>query len=109
MLDSDLADLYGVSTKRLNEQVKRNFDRFPPDFVFQLTKEESDFLRSQFATFKNTTEKRSYLPYVFTELGVAMLSSVLKSKDAINFGLRYMASWLGLLVKRKRAQSSAPF
>jgi hypothetical protein len=84
MLDSDLAELYGVTTKRLNEQVRRNSDRFPSDFVYQLTREERELLRSQFATFKESTAKRKYLPYVFTEQGVAMLSSVLQSKDAIN-------------------------
>lgn len=75
MLDSELAELYGVETKNLNLQVKRNVDRFPEDFMFQLTKEES--LRLHFATSKKGG--RRYLPYVFTEQGVAMLSSVLHS------------------------------
>jgi len=85
MLDRDLAELYGVSTKRLNEQVKRNKERFPEDFMFQLTKKEFLMLqneasasRSQFATSKRGG--RRYLPYAFTEQGVAMLSSVLNSK-----------------------------
>ena len=96
MLDSDLAELYGVTTKRLNEQVKRNPDRFPPDFVYQLTREEKDCLRSQFATFKDSTAKRKYLPYVFTEQGVAMLSSVLQSKDAINVNVEIMRTFVRL-------------
>ena len=96
MLDSDLADLYGVTTKRLNEQVKRNADRFPSDFVFQITKDERELLRSQFATFKESTAKRKYLPYVFTEQGVAMLSSVLQSKDAINVNVEIMRTFVKL-------------
>ena len=96
MLDSDLAKLYGVTTKRLNEQVKRNPDRFPADFVYQLTRDEKDRLRSQFATFKDATAKRKYLPYVFTEQGVAMLSSVLQSKDAINVNVEIMRTFVRL-------------
>ena len=96
MLDSDLAELYRVTTKRLNEQVKRNPDRFPQDFVYQLTREERDSLRSQFATFKDSTAKRKYLPYVFTEQGVAMLSSVLQSKDAINMNVEIMRTFVRL-------------
>ena len=90
MLDSDLAMIYGVETKRLNEQVKRNLERFPSEFMFQLTPEEFDFLRSQNATFnsqesstsQNATleasrgKHRKYLPYVFTEHGTVMLASV---------------------------------
>src|ERR1022692_4732119 len=80
MLDSDLAELYGVTTSRLNEQFKRNLDRVPEDFAFQLSREEFDALRSQIATLKTAGrgQHRKYLPYVFTEQGVAMLSSVLK-------------------------------
>jgi hypothetical protein len=63
MLDSDLAELYGIETKRMNEQVRRNLDRFPKDFMFQLNQEESDFLRSQFATSKTGRGGRTYLPY----------------------------------------------
>ena len=70
MLDSDLAELYGVETKRLNEQIKRNLDRFPEDFMFQLTETEWDSLRSQIATSKNRRGGRKYLPNVFTEHGV---------------------------------------
>ena len=82
MLDKDLATLYGVETKRLNEQVKRNIKRFPEDFMFQLTKEEC--LRSQIATLnEGRGQHLKYMPYVFTENGVAMLSSVLRSQTAI--------------------------
>ena len=84
MFDADLAELYQVSTKRLNEAVKRNSDRFPQDFMFQLTEEEAASLRSQFAT-SNTG--RRYLPYAFTEHGVAMLSSVLKSQRAVQMNI----------------------
>jgi hypothetical protein len=83
MLDADLARLYGVETKRLNEAVRRNLSRFPEDFMFQLTAQEADSLRSQFATSKQGRGGRRYSPMVFTEQGVAMLSSVLNSKRAI--------------------------
>ena len=83
MVDSDLADLYEVETKVLNQAVKRNIKRFPSDFVFQLSKQELTDQRSQFVTFKESTKGRKYRPYVFTEQGVAMLSSVLKSDRAI--------------------------
>jgi hypothetical protein len=85
MLDSDLAKVYGVDSKRLNEQVKRNNERFPIEFRFQLTKEESDNLRSHFAT--SSWGGRRYLPYVFTEQGVSMLSSVLRSETAIKVSI----------------------
>ena len=78
MLDSDLAELYGVPTRRLTEQVKRNISRFPADFMFQLTSEEAKNLRSQIAISSLGHGGRRYLPYVFTEQGVAMLSSVLE-------------------------------
>jgi len=90
MLDSDLAKLYGVETKRLNEQVKRNITRFPADFMFQLTAEEVENQRSQFATFEGEVLKRKYLPFVFTENGVAMLSSVLHSEQAITVNIAIM-------------------
>jgi len=83
MLDEDLADLYGVETKRLIEQVKRNIERFPGDFMFQLNKSEAAALRSQIATSNVGRGGRRYAPYVFTEQGVAMLSGVLRSKRAI--------------------------
>lgn len=107
MFDSDLAEMYDVPTKRLNEQVKRNKERFPEDFMFQLTLKEtalflgsrsqfatlnegdSQILRSQFATSKRGGNVK-YAPYVFTEQGVAMLSSVLKSKRAIQINIHIM-------------------
>lgn len=91
MLDSDLARLYGVDTRRLNEQVKRNLERFPEDFMFQLYKEEVQNLMSQFATSSwGGTRKQ---PYAFTENGVAMLSSVLRSKTAIEVNIRIMRAF----------------
>lgn len=117
MLDRDLARLYGVETKRLNQQVQRNLERFPGDFMFQLSKEEVESLRSQFATSNDilrsqfatldddveslrsqfaTSNKRGgqrYLPYVFTENGVAMLSSVLRSQQAININIQIMRAF----------------
>jgi hypothetical protein len=92
MLDSDLAALYGVKTKNLNLQVKRNIERFPEDFMFKLNKEE--VLRLHFATSKRGG--RRYAPYVFTEQGVAMLSSVLKSKRAIEVNIAVMRAFVKL-------------
>ena len=89
MLDADLAELYDVDTKVLNQAVRRNLDRFPPDFAFQLTQAEFETLRSQFVTSKGRGGRR-YLPYVFTEYGVAMLSSVLNSKQAIYVNIEIM-------------------
>jgi hypothetical protein len=83
MLDSDLAALYGVTTFRLNEQVKRNRERFPRDFMFRLNKEEYQLLISQIATSKKGRGGRRFLPYVFTEHGAIMLASVLNSPRAI--------------------------
>lgn len=88
MLDSDLAELYGVETKRLNEQVKRNIDRFPEDFMFQLTEAEFENLKSQIAT--SSWGGRRTLPYVFSEHGVLMLSSVLNSDLAIKVNIQIM-------------------
>ena len=88
MLDSDLAELYGVETKRLNEQVKRNIDRFPEDFMFQLTEPEFENLKSQIAT--SSWGGRRTLPYAFTEHGVLMLSSVLNSDLAIKVNIQIM-------------------
>jgi len=142
ILDSDIAELYGVETKRLNEAVKRNIERFPADFMFQLTEEEVENLRSQFATSSSesissrsqfatlnahkgslrsqtVTLKRGqnikYLPYAFTEQGVAMLSSVLHSQRAVEVNIAIMRtfvqlrslmqsnkSWLGLVVPVRR-------
>lgn len=92
MLDSDLAMLYGVETKSLNRAVKRNIERFPAYFMFQLTKEEWQNLRCQNGTFKN--DIRKYLPYAFTEQGVAMLSSVLRSKQAIQTNIQIMDTFV---------------
>ena len=90
MMDSDLAEMYGVGTKRLKEQVKRNRDRFPEDFMFELSAEEAeDFSRSQFATLKRGYNIK-YLPYAFTEHGVLMLSSVLRSEQATAVNIRIM-------------------
>jgi phage regulator Rha-like protein len=84
MLDADLAELYGVTTKRLNEQAKRNIDRFPLDFMFLLTKQEAETLRSQIATLKRGRgQHRKYMPYVFTEHGAIMAASVLDSERAV--------------------------
>ncbi len=88
MIDNDLAELYGVETRRLNEQVKRNIARFPEDFMFQLTEEEFINLKSQIAT--SSWGGRRKLPYVFTEHGVLMLSSVLNSERAINVNIQIM-------------------
>ena len=94
MLDSDLADLYQVPTKRLNEAVRRNAARFPEDFMFQLTQEEADSLRSQIATSNEGRGGRRYLPYAFTERGVAMLSSVLNSDRAVMVSIAIMRAFV---------------
>ena len=96
MLDKDLAALYGVTTKRLNEQVQRNIDRFPSDFMFQLNDDETRVLRSQFATSKKGRGGRRYNPYAFTEQGVAMLSSVLRSKRAAQVNIAIMRTFVQL-------------
>jgi hypothetical protein len=96
MLDEDLADLYGVETKRLVQQVKRNLKRFPEDFMFQLTKAESAVLRSQIATSNDGRGGRRYCPYVFTEQGVAMLSGVLRSERAIAVNIEIMRAFVEL-------------
>ena len=88
ILDYDLAELYDVETRRLNEQVKRNIDRFPADFMFQLTDEEFENLKSQYAT--SSWGGRRKLPYAFTEQGVAMISGVLHSKRAIKVNIQIM-------------------
>jgi len=87
MLDADVAELYGISTKRLKEQVQRNITRFPADFMFELSAEEFKSLRSQIATSKIGRGGRRYLPYVFTEHGVAMLSAILKSERAVTMSI----------------------
>lgn len=94
MLDSHLAELYQVPTKRLNEAVKRNRKRFPEDFMFQLSMKEAESLRSQIAT--SSYGGRRYLPYVFTEQGVAMLSTVLNSERAIAVNIAIMRTFVRL-------------
>lgn len=97
MLDKDLAELYGVETKVLNQAVRRNIKRFPDDFMFQLIQEEWDFLRSQIVTLKKGRGEHSkYLPYAFTEQGVAMLSSVLRSDTAIEVNIRIMRTFVAV-------------
>jgi len=90
MIDKDLAELYSVQTKVLNQTVKRNIERFPEDFMFQLSDNEAEFLRSQFVTSNESRGGRRYLPFAFTQNGIAMLSSVLMSKKAIEVNIRIM-------------------
>ena len=94
MLDSDLAEVYDVTTKRLNEQVKRNIDRFPEDFMFQLTEQELESLRSQIATSNAGRGGRRYLPYAFTEHGAVMLASVLNSPTAIEASIKVVRAFV---------------
>ncbi|HXS01957.1 MAG TPA: ORF6N domain-containing protein [Pyrinomonadaceae bacterium] len=96
MVDFDLAELYGVTTTRLNQQVTRNKKRFPEDFMFRLTKKETAVLRLQFATSNVGHGGRRYLPYAFTEHGVAMLSSVLSSEQAIEVNIAIMRAFVRL-------------
>jgi len=94
MLDRDLSALYGVELRSLNQAVKRNMERFPPDFMFQLTDEEWKNQRSQIVIFNKDTRK--YKPYAFTEQGVAMLSSVINSKRAIEVNINIMRAFVKL-------------
>ena len=110
MLDRDLAALYEVETKKLNQAVKRNLKRFPSDFMFQLTQEEFDALQFQIQTVENNNSLRSqivtlktargqhakYLPYVFTEQGVAMLSGVINSDKAIEMNIAIMRAFIAI-------------
>ena len=109
MLDSDLAELYNVKTGRINEQVKRNVTRFPKEFMFQLTKDEYDTLMSQIAISTNDSlrsqnatlekgrgEHRKYMPYVFTEQDVAMLSSILRSETAVKVSIQIIEAFVGM-------------
>ncbi len=96
MLDADLAKLYGTSTKRLNEQVKRNWDRFPDDFMFQLTRHEWDCLRSQFATSKPQRGGRRVPPYAFTEHGAIMAANVLNSRRAVQASIYVVRAFIRL-------------
>lgn len=96
MLDRDLALLYGVETKALNRAVKRNVQRFPADFMFQLTAQEAEYLRCQIGTSSLSHGGRRYLPYVFSEQGVAMLSTVLNSERAILVNIEIMRAFVKL-------------
>jgi hypothetical protein len=96
MLDADLAALYGVSTGNLNKAVKRNLDRFPLDFMFQLTSDEAENLRFQIGISSSDFGGRRHLPYAFTEQGVAMLSSVLRSKRAVQVNIAVMRAFVQL-------------
>ena len=99
MLDADLAGLYGVETKRLNEQVRRNVERFPEDFMFQLSAEEYDALRSQIATLKpGRGQHRKYLPYAFTEHGALMAANVLNSRRAVEASVYVIRAFIRLRV-----------
>lgn len=95
MLDKDLAELYNIETKRLKEQVRRNLDRFPESFMFELTLDEYAFLRSQFATLKRGRHSK-YPPFVFTEHGILMLSSVLNSELAIKMSVQIIETFIQL-------------
>lgn len=97
ILDFDLALLYGVQTKRLKESVRRNIERFPPDFMFELTQQEYHFLRTQFASLENGKGKHSkYPPFAFTEQGIAMLSGVLSSDHAIQMNIAIMRAFIAV-------------
>lgn len=101
MIDKDLAELYEVETKVFNQAVKRNIDRFPHNFRFQVTREEHENLRSQFVTLSSNLENNwgkhtKYLPYVFTEQGVSMLSAILKSKVAIDISIKIINSFVNM-------------
>ena len=105
LLDADLATLYGVETRRLNEQVKRNIDRFPDDFMFQLTKQEFENLKSQFATSSRGWGGKRKIPFVFTEHGALMAASVLNSQKAIEMSIlivRVFVKLRGILSTHKQ-------
>ena len=96
ILDTDLAELYGVPVKRLNEQVKRNQERFPSDFMFRLTAEENEALRSQNATSKMGRGSRRYAPYAFTEHGAIMAATVLNSERAVEMSVFVVRAFVRL-------------
>ncbi len=100
LLDSDLAAMYGVTTKRFNEQVKRNLARFPADFAFQLTEDEAESLRSQIATLKKGRrgEHRKYLPYAFTEHGAIMAAMILNSERAVEMSVYVVRAFVQLRI-----------
>jgi hypothetical protein len=102
LLDEDLAILYEVEVKKLNQAVRRNAERFPADFMFQLTVEEARLLRSQFVTLENGRGRhRKYMPFAFTEQGVAMLSSVLRSPRAVQVNIEIMRAFVRLRLALK--------
>ncbi len=115
MLDSDLAELYEVEVKVLNQAVKRNIQRFPKDFMFQLTVKDYESLRSQIVTFEKQDGKgrfRKYMPYVFTEQGVAMLSGILKSERAVAVNIAIMRAFVSIknvLTSTHEIQNSIDF
>lgn len=96
MLDRDLAELYGVETKQLKRAVRRNIDRFPSDFMFELTIKDKNSLRCQFGTLEGKGKHSKYLSMAFTEQGVAMLSSVLNSKRAIQVNIQIIKTFVKL-------------
>jgi hypothetical protein len=96
ILDKDLAELYGVPVKRLNEQIKRNRERFPPDFMFRLNAKEMEFLRSHFATSKSGRGGRRFLPYAFTEHGAIMAATVLNSPRAVEMSVFVVRAFVKL-------------
>lgn len=98
MLDADLAELYGIETRRLKEQVRRNIERFPDDFMFELTKGEYNALRSQIATLDDEGRGKhsKYLPFVFTQEGVAMLSGVLRTPVAVQVNINIMRAFVAV-------------
>jgi len=96
MLDVHLAELYGVSVKHFNQQIKRNLERFPPDFMFQLTNKEHKVLRSQFVTSKRGSGGRRYLPYAFTEHGAIMAATVLNSGRAVQMSVFVVRAFVRL-------------
>lgn len=96
MLDRDLAEMYGVETRVLNQAVKRNIDRFPDDFMFQLTKAEWEHMSSQFVTTSHAKRPKSALPLAFTEHGVTMLSAVLRSSLAINVSIQVVRAFVAV-------------
>ena len=116
MFDSDLAMLYGVETRSLNQAVRRNLKRFPDDFMFQLTKEEWNVLRSQIVTLEDSKSQiatlkngrgqhRKFLPHVFTRNGIGMLSSVLRSETAVEVNIRIMRAFTAMSLLDKRADN----
>jgi len=96
LLDADIAALYGVETKRLKEAVRRNRERFPEDFMFELNAEETSLLRSQFASLEGRGKYSKYAPFAFTEQGVAMLSGVLNSEKAIQTNIAFMRAFIAI-------------